>query len=72
MVQAHNGGYWIDGLDLDPPDNDNYVVGDLPEYTGESRLEFDETNRMYRRHFHGKVNNFFSFLKVLGPYSEKS
>ena len=55
IMQPHDGGYWIDGLDIDPPDNDNYVVGELPQCTGESRLEFDDTNQMYRKHYYGKV-----------------
>ncbi|XP_072036397.1 rap1 GTPase-activating protein 1-like isoform X2 [Amphiura filiformis] len=68
IVQPHDGGYWIDGLDIEPPDNDNYVVGKVPEYTGESRLEFDDTNQMYRRHYYGKEHfNYFAMDDVMGP-----
>ena len=57
IIQPHNGGFWIDGLDIDPSGANDIVPDHCPFTSDRLVLEYDDTNEMYRRHFYGKVSN---------------
>ena len=58
ILQPHNGGFWIDGLDLDPSAVDEVTADLCPFASDRLVLEYDDTNEMYRKHFYGKVNRY--------------
>ncbi|XP_022090210.1 uncharacterized protein LOC110979045 isoform X2 [Acanthaster planci] len=68
ILQPHNGGFWIDGLDLDPSATDDVSAELCPFASDRLVLEYDDTNEMYRKYFHGKEHfNYIAMDESMGP-----
>ncbi|KAG6443406.1 hypothetical protein O3G_MSEX002824 [Manduca sexta] len=72
IVQPPNGGYWVDGVDDNPPDGEDAehrAQPGTPRQTGRRHtIDTDDTAKYYRRFFLGKEHiNLVGFDDNLGP-----